>query len=250
VKKLCLIGDSQTAALRLAWPSIKDEFPGIGFTFFAAHRVRYADLAVCGDRLEPQTEELARLLGRLHSEPVIRADYDHYILCGLDYSVLYAMAKLTGFRSEDQAPDNRAPVSRECYLLAMTGCMRDTISMQVARKVRAITNRPITIVPGPRISDANELKLYPWLEQNGDSQRIADYFAAASDILCKEVDAQVLQQPAQTLRDPLRTLAIYAKDAPREFNETPLPDGWKDYQHMNVEYGVLALRALLAMPGF
>ncbi|HWA90308.1 MAG TPA: hypothetical protein VG889_09755 [Rhizomicrobium sp.] len=248
--RVCFIGDSHTAAMRLGWETVAQDFPKIKIAFYAAHRVRWVDLAVEDGRLVPQSEELTRLMRRLVSEPVIAPDYDHYILCGMDYSIFYAMNRLMSFRSEDQLADNRTPLSSECYLRAMTGCLRDTINMQVARKVRAITARPITIVPGPRISDANDLKLYPRLEQTGDAARIAGYFAAACATLCSEIDAQVLEQPARTLRDPIRTLAVYAKDAPREFDEVPRPDGWKDYQHMNAEYGALALRDLFAMPGF
>ena len=250
MKNICFIGDSHTAAMRLGWQLVGRDFADVDVTFFAAHRTRYADLAVCGDRLTPQSDELARLMKRMAKEPAITADYDRYILCGMDYSILYAMRQLTSFRSEDQAPDNRAPISSACYLLAMTGCLRDTVNMQVARKVREITRRPMTIVPGPLISDANELKLYPRLEETGDAERIAGYFSSASAILCGEIGAELLEQPRQTLRDPLRTLAAYGRDAPREFDETPKPDGWKDYQHMNADYGALAWRALLAMPGF
>ncbi|HEY1836996.1 MAG TPA: hypothetical protein VGG36_05015 [Rhizomicrobium sp.] len=249
MKRLCVIGDSHTAALRQGWQAIKRELTEINITFFSAHRTRFVDLAVCGDRLVPQSEELSQLLGRTNSEPVIRADYDRYVLCGLDYSILWAMGSLMSFRSEDQALDNRAPISQECYLLAMAGLLRGSINLQVARKVRAIADRPITIIPAPCISDATELKLYPRLEKTGDAQKIADYFAAASDILCREIDAEVLWQPAETLRDPLRTLAIFGKDAPREFTDAPKPDGWKDHMHMNGEYGALVLRALIATPG-
>ncbi len=35
-----------------------------------------------------------------------------------------------------------------------------------------------------------------------------------------------------------------------EFGDTERPEGWKDYQHMNGEYGALVLRALFATPGF
>jgi hypothetical protein len=250
VKQVCLIGDSHTAALRHGWALVRQDFPEIEIAFFAAHRRYMGDLAVEGGRLVPQSEDLRLRLNRGKPEPAIAADCDRYLLCGMDYSIYQVMNKLMRFRSEDQAPDNRAPVSSACYRLAMTGCLRGTASMQVARKLRAITARPMTIVPAPRISDATELKLYPKLEETGDADRIADYFAAASDILCREVDAGIVEQPPETLRDPLRTLAVYAKDAPREFDELPRPEGWKDYQHMNAAYGALVLRALFAMPDF
>ena len=250
MKRVCLIGDSHTAALRHGWALVRQEFPEIEFAFFAAHRRYMGDLAVEDGRLVPQSEDLRLRLNRGKPDPAIAPDYDRYLLCGMDYSLYYAMNKLMRFRSEDQAADNRAPLSGACYRLAMTGCLRATVSMQVARKLRAITALPMSIVPGPRISDATELKLYPKLEETGDAERIAGYFAAASDTLCREVDAQIVGQPPETLRDPLRTLAVYAKDAPREFDEIARPEGWKDYQHMNAEYGALVLRALFAMPGF
>jgi hypothetical protein len=250
MKNICIIGDSHTAAMRTGWVRIRREFPEIEVSFFSAHRVRFVDLAVVGDALVPQSEELTRLLSRTAPTPSIGANFDRYVLCGLDYSILFAMTKLMGFRSEDQAADNRAPLSRECYLRAMTGCLRDTVSMQTARKLRAITSRPMTIMPGPRISDSNELKLYPFLRENGSAEKIAAYFRAACDLLGREVDATVAEQPPETLRDPLQTLSVYAKDPPREFAETELPAGWKDYQHMNADYGALVLRALFSAPGF
>lgn len=251
MKRLCIIGDSHTAAIKRAWWAIESEFPGMEITYFTSHRARFGGLAVEGNTLVPQTEELRDILLRsCKFEPVIAADYDRYILCGLDFSLLHAMNQLMPFRSEDQAPDNRAPVSRDCYLKAMTGILRGTISIQIARKLRQITDRPMTIIPGPMVSDANELKLYPRLRETGDAERIADVFRAACDTLGRELDATITRQPPETLRDPLQTLAVYSQDAPREWGDTPRPDGWKDYQHMNVDYGMLVMRALLAMPGF
>ncbi len=252
MKRVCFIGDSHTAAIKRGWwDAVENEFPDIAITFFSSHRRRYVDLAVQGDTLVPQSDELREVLMRsCKFEPVIAADYDLYILCGLDYSMNAVMTRLMKFRSEDQAPDDRAPVSIACYQRAMTGCLRESVSMQTAGKLRAITTRPITIVPAPRISEATELRLYPRLEKTGDAERIAGFFFAASDILSREFDVEMTRQPPQTLRDPLRTLAVYSKDAPREFNDTERPEGWKDYQHMNGDYGALVLRALFATPGF
>lgn len=179
---------------------VRPEFADIDVAIFAAHRRFYGDLAVCNGRLVPQSEDLRLRMSRRNKEPVFAPDYDRDLLCGTDYSLYYAMQKLMSFRSEDQRPDNRAPISGACYLLAMTGCLRDTVSMQVARKLRAITARPMIVVPAPRISDATELKLYPKLQKTGDAERIAGYFASASKALCKEVDAEILAQPQQTLR--------------------------------------------------
>lgn len=250
MKRICVIGDSHVAALKFAWWEIAQEFPDIKITWFTSHRRRFVDLVVRGDRLVPEGDELREVMRRsCKFEPEIAADYDRYVVCGLDYSMYVTMHKLAGFRSEDQAPDNRAPLSSACYLQAMTGILRDTVSLEVARKVRAITAQPMTIVPSPRISDANPLKLYPRFRETGDAERIAGYFFAASDILGREVGAEMARQPAETLRDPLLTLAVYTQDAPREFGDTERPEGWIDYQHMNAEYGALMLRALFAAPG-
>jgi hypothetical protein len=251
VKKLCVIGDSHTSALKQGWHRIADDFTDIEVTFFSSHRRRFVHLAVRGDTLVPEDEELREVLMRsCVFEPVIASDYDRYILVGLDFSTYQLMKKLGGFRSEDQTADNRVLLSDECYRLAVTGCLRDSVSMQVARKIRAITERPLAIVPGPAISDANERKLYQRLHETGDCERIAKYFLAAAEVLAREVDATILHQPPETMSDPLRTLAIYGKDAPREFGDTPRPEDWKDYQHMNGEYGALVWRCLLATPGF
>jgi hypothetical protein len=249
--RLCVIGDSHTSALKHGWAAIAGEFPDIEITFFSSHRRRFVHLAVRGDALVPEDAELREVLMRsCVFEPVIANDYDRYVLVGLDYSTYQVLLQLGGFRSEDQAADYRAPLSNECYLRAVTGVLRETVSMQVARKLRAITVRPMTIVPGPAISDANERKVYPRLEESGDSEKIANTFFAASNILAQELDATVARQPPETMRDSLRTLAIYAKDAPREFGDTEQPPGWKDYQHMNAEYGALVWRSLLATPGY
>lgn len=242
---ICFIGDSHIAAIRHGWDRLRDEYPEIAITFFSAQRSRFAHLAVCGGTLVPQDEDLREVMRRsCNFEPVITADYDRYVLCGLEFSTMHIVKQLGHFRSEDQASDKRAPVSSGCYLRAIAGCLRESMSMQVARKVRAITSRPLTIFFGPRVNDENEQTIYARLRESGDAARVAGYFLEAAAAVCGEVDADFIQQPPQTLSDPLQTLSVYAKDAPREFNITPRPEGRKDYQHMNGAYGELMLRAL------
>ncbi len=251
MKRICFMGDSHTAAIKRAWWAMESDHPGISITFFSAHRSKYVGLEVHGNTLVPGDDKLREtLLRSCNCEPVIAPDYDRYLLCGLDYSMRLTINSLRRFRSEDQTSDNRAPISSGCYLTAMTGCLRDTILVQTARKVRAITQQPMTIIPAPRVSDASGVERFRRLRESGDAALVAGYFDRSSDILCQELDADILQQPAETLSNPVQTLALYSKDAPREFGDTPRPDGWQDYQHMNADYGALVLRDLFAMPGF
>src|SRR5262249_13065606 len=144
VKHLCIIGDSHTAAIKRAWWAIENEYPDIKITFFSSHRRRFVNLAVEGGMLVPKDEEHRGIVMRsCKLERVITGAYALYVLCGMDYSLYYAMTLLMPYRTEDQASDNRTPISSGCYLKAMTGCLRDTVAVYVARKLRRITARPM-----------------------------------------------------------------------------------------------------------
>jgi hypothetical protein len=250
MKRLCIIGDSQTSALANGWRNIEREFPDASVTFFSSHSRRFGDLTIRGTALVPLSDELRNTFaGSSKVEPVIANDYDHYIVCGLGYALFDVMTMLEKFRSEDQSADDRAPLSSTCYLRAMTGCLRKSVAMEVAAKVRAITTQPMTIVPSPQISEAYRPGVYGRLHKKGDAEKIAGYFFSASKSLCGEIGAELFVQPALTLCNPLQTLLVYVNPPRRRLGEDEVPAGRKEFRHMTAEYGELVLRSLLGVTG-
>jgi len=242
---VCLIGDSHIGALLLGWRTIRDEFPEVQITPFGAPRDLVGELNVSDGRLVCPDTRLRRHFARLSGgADAITGDYDRYLVCGVGWGIRFLLAAIGKFRSEDQVTDDRIPLSEDCYARAMAGLLRDSLSMQTVTKLRQITSRPIGVIPVPMPGEAARSPIYKRLCDSGDAQKIASHFMSAAMIVAKEAGAEFLQQPPETLSNPIQTLLFYKRDAVRLFvGNLDTEHGEKDYQHMNAAYGELVLRA-------
>ena len=108
----------------------------------------------------------------------------------------------------------------------MTAGLRESICLQVARKVRAITNRPMTIVPAPKDPCGRQrAKDFSRFRETGDAEKIAGYFFSASDILGRKSTrtSPVNRRRPYAVHCRPRRLAL---DAPRvSSRKSPSPEG-------------------------
>jgi hypothetical protein len=243
--KVCLIGDSHTGALLSGWRAMKHEFPEIEITSFGAPRILFGELDVSDGQLVPASEKLSESFQRTSGGQIAIANvYDRYLVCGLSWAMRFLLPSIVKIRCEDQVRDGRIPVSNDCYARVMAGLLRDSISAQTLAKLRQITDRPVGMIPAPMPSDTTPMPVYARLRDSGDAQKIARQFTSAAEIVAKEAEAEFLEQPSETLSNPLQTLYHYKRGSVRAFvGNLDMEHDDDDRQHMNQAYGELVLRA-------
>jgi hypothetical protein len=239
MKRLCVMGDSHTAALKAGWSDIADDHPDLDVVFFGAGGSRLGDLTVEDGALVTSDKPLMKLL-RYTSGGKDRIDgaYDGYILCGLALSLTNLTPIVKCFRSEGESKDMRMALSDACYRACFVGTCRVSLMGQTLAKLRQISAAPAAVMvqplPAPR----------PWLKNlalAGDDVIVARFMNAAMADMAQGFDARFVAQPQETLDDSaLTTDAVFFQDAVHMFGK---PD---DRRHANARYGTIMLKAALA----
>lgn len=227
--RICLIGDSHLAALKQGWPSIEAEFPDTEVAFFAAGGDMMLDLVVRGRRLQPSTEKLREILKFTSGRGArIQNTFDRYVLCGLRFSIEFAV-KLRTENGNSIAPDDLYSV----YDAA--------VGPETLRKLRRITDAPVVIVPTPFPAFGRRVELSQHRTPQSDRD-LAETFLSTCERIARDHGAAFLPQAAETVcADGISTLDEFAVGAAR------LWPGADDNSHMNAKFGAIALRrALLA----
>lgn len=242
MSRICFIGDSHLAALKLGWSAVEKDFPEMSPVFFAAPGKSLDGLVVADGALGAGSDTLAGSLKVTSGgQAKIADDYDHYVVYALELGVALAMDLSRQYRAERHAKDWRTPLSDECFLQSLTGVARETLAYRTMAKLRQVTSRPLLLCPLP-IAEVRNRKLRQTLKDNGDTADLAALFARACTRIAHEMGARFLPQPAATLEaDGLATKASYSS-APARFYGVQARE---DRSHMNAEFGAAMLQDLL-----
>ncbi len=223
--KLCVIGNSQMAVLKLAWDRIGAEFPAVTMQFFGASGAHLEALDVAQDRLVPRNPDLAAKL-RFTSggdEAIAPARHDAVLLAGLNHNL-----------GPGLAPGYSQAVQRAA---ALDG-FRATLCGQVFAQVRqAAPQVPVLVMPNPlrrRAPRTDSPALQPYAD------RLATLRAALQGVWS---GVDVIGQPPATIVAETWTDAAYGVDAVGlDQGRGVRSKGEDDITHMNVAYGEAVLR--------
>ena len=221
--KLCVIGNSQMAVLKLAWDRIGAEFPGVTLSFFGAPGDRLGGLERQGARLVAVDPDLAKRVGFTSggATSVEPGAQDAVLLAGLNFGLGPGLA--SGYSLAVQAA-------------ALRDRFAATLCGQIHALVRAAAPQtPVHVMPTPlrrRSGEAGGRALQPY------AQRLEIARLALRDRLA---GGDVLGQPPATIVAETWTDAVYGVDA------VGLDQGRgvrskDDDSHMNVAYGEAVLR--------
>ncbi|HWA91239.1 MAG TPA: hypothetical protein VG889_14475 [Rhizomicrobium sp.] len=241
--RVCLIGDSHLAALKLAWNTLVQEFPDFTLDFFAAPGKTLDGLSVSDGQLVPGSHPLAGSL-KLTSggKSTIAGDYDRYVIHGLELGVPAALEISRKYRAERHAKDWRTPISDDCYAEAVRGAARATLAGRTLVKLRAITTAPIFVCPTP-MADARNQKIRQAMVETGEARDVVRLFVEGCERLARASEARFLSQPDETLEaDGIGTKASLSS-APARFHAELAAKN--DNSHMNTAYGEAVLRKAL-----
>lgn len=254
--RLCIIGNSHLAAVKLGWALIASEHPGIQPTFFGSPRATLRELHWHGPVLAARTGPVRRSL-RLTSggqDEIDLRQFDAVLLCGLSFGLrqaarLYLHHRHTGLAERGEALHL---VSRACFQTALLGLMEQTVALRVGRLVHEGSALPLLLMPTPMPSEdllhsqmEDVIRWWqPVLQAGDEAALLAEHERACAALL--PPFTRILPQPADTLASPMTTRRSFQQGGVQlngGQQEQP-PEG--DATHMNAAYGAVALREAIA----
>jgi hypothetical protein len=231
VRRVCVIGNSHTACLKLAWDDLKVRFPSISLTFFAARKSGVSELQPTPDGvLVPTSKRLSQAL--MHTsggQSVIDLRrYDLVLVVGLTSGY-----PRYGYFSH--------AVARQ----AMLDHIPTTAAFETVQKIRSVSDIPIFLAHQPLFKENDgdqDDEGIPILSKESDGlmpyRRIIE---AINDGLFRGLGARFLDQPAQTITKCFYTRSEYGTNSVR----LDLGDGNEesddDRTHMNARFGDIYL---------
>lgn len=229
--RLCVLSNSHSAALKLAWDDMPAARRDIEMTFFAARARRIGKLRISGDELVPQDDTLSDQIAMTSGgkRSVRPSDYDAFLLYGYGKPPL----KGVGASRVSSAFADRVTLER---------AGSHPLSMRVLTELRQITDKPIFISPCP----------LPTQQDGKSAPRLKDYHDEL-DMLQRLVfapqAATVVPQPEETILDGSATRPEYAEGSVRLLapGESLAAHDSGERLHMNKEYGRVWLTHFLPL---
>lgn len=252
MKRICFLGNSHIAALKLGWDEFGQRAANYTPTFFAARKNKLKDLEPQGRSLVPDNDELRLLMGQYSGghETIAVDDYDAFVISGLYLSLQRIVYQLYAqYRSEQHRNTKgmKQLISASMFDAAAVGLMGETPAMTLATKLASLTDAPILVSPQPMPSELIPTVMPMWAEiaQAGDDEPLAATFADALGKLKLPGSVQIRRQPAQTLARPPYSKREYSVGSVRLSENFDIHHPEEDNFHMNADYGVAVLTDLL-----
>ena len=225
--RLCILGNSHAAALKLASDGFCTANPDARLTFFAAVSRESKAMRVDGACYIPLTDELAAQFeltsgGQRRIDP---ARFDAFLLYGFG-----------GRGVPDDKPKRFSRAFREACILAR---LREDLLCQHMQALRQLTDKPVFAA----------LKPLPSLREGAKARRLLphrDEVDLAQRQLCDPFGVHLLAQPPHTLIGDQATAPEHAEgSAPLErlAAQAKPPHSEQERKHMNAGYGRIWLDA-------
>lgn len=252
--RLCLIGNSHLAAMKLGWDKlVKVGDPltnGIDVSYFGAPRDMLRNIEARDGRLLPTNEatrsQFIALSGRGELDP---REYDVFLLVGVGASLkrvlrLYRSYRWPGVR----LIPSHAVISPSFARSFLAEGYSSGRLVDLGNKLASLTDKPIFAVPepywSPKVSPVPGNRDFGWQDaaDSGDGPALTEMFqqslteAAGSRI-------KMLFQPPSTVEDGIVTRAEFNKGADKNISGS---GGGADAAHMNLEFGAELWRHHLA----
>jgi hypothetical protein len=235
--RICVIGNSHVAMIKIAWDAIQSDYSDVEITFFAAKVPMLRAIRRRGDKLIFSRDVLRQAM-LLTSNGIdhIAADYDAYLIVGAEISLrtLVNPAEKLG----PQRMDTLDAVAE----------LESTLAVTIIRHLRKITTAPIAVLPAPYHTGANAAFAYEWKHGDGTMTLLNDAYVAALDTLSRKLNFEFHPQPRETLQPTeFLTQDKFSHGAMRY--DVQGKSGQGDGRHMNMEFGALYLRSVLSTLG-
>jgi hypothetical protein len=248
--RLCLIGNSHLACLKLGWDAIGPRYLGVAPTWFAAGgkfdlRVEFRCLIPTTGRVK---NSFAMTTG---GETVIDPlRYDAFVLCGLLLSIRRAVHLAINHKPHNlENIEAQHLVSDELFKIALMAEFEKTPALIFARMLRSLTDRKIILFPVPMPSEriADRRKPFAPFQNQAACERLATLFRDAVAALAESVTVDVTWQPHATITKDIFTLHEFSEGSARLLSNRLHAEN--DLAHMNAAFGALAMEHILGRLG-
>lgn len=257
--RLCLIGDSHLAALRLGWQAAP--LPGLAPRFFPVRAAHLSELAPEGGTLRvtgPGARADWAAFGV--TAPPRLASFDLFAVVGGGFGSfraidIYARARFAALPDAHRATAQEggpALVSRGAFVAATADCIARAPGPRLALALaRACPGRPVLLVAqpaplAPQGAVPPPLALHAWAERVGDGPGLHAALEEAAARVAGRAGVLPLWQPEETRRGALFTDPRLGAGAPRLDPDVTDAQPAGDFLHANAAYGAQVMAALAA----
>ncbi|HEY0293123.1 MAG TPA: hypothetical protein VGC51_12465 [Hansschlegelia sp.] len=259
MKRICLIGDSHIAALRLGWQRIRARYPHVEIDFFGGAGSKMKKLR--SDKrgaLVPASEALRQdiLLTSGGLDRIVLADYDAFALVGMGFGLirLFHLSKFQ--RTIDMIATVQPPhlISNEVFQRACMTSLRNCRAVQIAREIRTQSKRPIVLIRQPYYSQEvlRERDRSVWNDAAVAGPKLEAEMERFIAVLEQKRGIKVAPYPEETRVERYFTAPAYASGSIRMLAGFDTLHEVGEYRHMNPLFGERVMELLLPTfgPGF
>lgn len=225
--RLCVLGNSHSGALKLAWDTLAGSYPDVSITFFASRGSTLNRLKLSGNRLVPHSQLVASQMAFTSggSRQVCLSDFDAFLVYGL--------------RWELPRPDRRLSLAVQRQLLS--DVFETSLGAKLCRSIRKRCNARIYVAHTPQLA-SEKAAPPPQLVQYDEVYQVMH-------ALLQSQGLELLKQPPETLANGWDTKLRFARGSRAldvgDARSNKLHSD-TDRSHMNADFGRIYLEHALA----
>lgn len=243
-KKICFMGDSHVAALKLAYEQLRTSMDVPELVFFAARLRGYRHVRLDGASIVPvHPKVLADFeLTSGGQKRIELSDYDGYVLCGLDSFIGKTLPISGNYCTDLRGPEKKTLVSKSFFEAMLGHAFDQELCVNLLKMLRSVDAvKPIWLIPTPlRSQKILEQDVFPRLQKFAESEQLAmqaaSHYQSALRQTAARYSAKCVLQPSPTI-----VHSIFTRPEFHQSNDK----NTSDYAHMNAEYGKIMVRELI-----
>lgn len=243
--RICIIGNSHLAAVKLAWDDLANCYKDIEIVFFGARGTAMKNLEVKNGCLIP-TDDFTKQEIKFTSggqEFISFNNFDAILLYGLACDLRMLSFPLSTHRLGHKIADSRPIMSQACFTQLCEDRVSHNILFEIATMVRDATDIPIFVSPAPFPSQAcieDETQNWSYLNNHDGKITQQSYYQGISNAF-SSLHAIFIPQPEATITNNVFSKPHFTKKAIRLIKGFSHIHPENDYLHMNKDYGKLLL---------
>jgi hypothetical protein len=247
MKKLCMIGNSHVAAMRLALQDALNAYPSLDVEVYGAHATNLVTARVhAGEELTFDKPLWVFAAGeeasRARSVPL--RGFDDYVIVGCDFGPSCIFQTYKRYYFSGLKGKRRQAITRQQFMQAASRLAADSAALILARSIREAGGN-VLLVPTPLpaekgLHDTEKAKMEPFraAQDEGDGATLMQLY----EELCSQQEQsgfRVIRQPEETKASEITSLQVFSDNSIRLRPGQDEIHPENDYFHMNSLYGSL-----------
>lgn len=252
MKRLCVIGNSHLAAVKMGWDRVPEEERPAQIDFFASRSQTLAKTYVRDGALKSDDDFVLKSFQMTGGAPEIDLlRYDGFVVigCGVHFKLLCRM--FDAATVHPHARPGARLASWPALRSGLDGQIAKTAALRLVERIRSASSAPVAFVPEPffgkKVLTLGDSPPFNFVYDAGLGATCVDMFEAACERAFAPYAAFV-RQPAETRQEAMFTDARYSFGAVGIRGMVGLAKRVRkveDFSHKNAEYGETVIRGLL-----